>query len=56
VESVRIFLLDLGIDSDRLESEGFGKTRPVDDNRTARGRAKNRRGDFVIVDPAPAAQ
>jgi len=54
-ESVRKFLVDSGIEADRLEAEGFGKTRPVDDNGTAKGRAKNRRVDFVIVDPAPAA-
>jgi outer membrane protein OmpA-like peptidoglycan-associated protein len=55
-ESVRLFLLDLGIDADRLESEGFGKTRPIADNRTARGRAQNRRVDFVIVDPTPVGK
>jgi outer membrane protein OmpA-like peptidoglycan-associated protein len=38
-----------GISGGRLESEGFGKTKPVDTNDTPEGRAKNRRVDFKIL-------
>ena len=38
-----------GINRGRLESEGYGKTRPVDTNDTPEGRAKNRRVDFKIL-------
>jgi flagellar motor protein MotB len=32
-----------GIDAGRLAAEGYGDTRPVADNTTDEGRAKNRR-------------
>lgn len=44
-------LTDQGIDSSRIEAQGFGDTRPLGDNNTPQGRAKNRRIDFIIVDP-----
>jgi outer membrane protein OmpA-like peptidoglycan-associated protein len=53
--NVRQFLIDQGIDSSRLKALGFGKREPIDSNRTARGRAKNRRVEFKIIDPAPAS-
>lgn len=47
-ESVRVYLIERGIDSGRLKSAGFGPDRPVDDNATERGRAANRRVEFHI--------
>jgi OOP family OmpA-OmpF porin len=32
-----------GIEEERLETAGFGETRPVEDNATAEGRQQNRR-------------
>jgi type VI secretion system protein ImpK len=43
---------------DRLQIDGKGETAPVEDNRTAEGRAKNRRVEFLIprTDPGLVAQ
>ena len=50
--SVLRYLTESGIDADRLTSEGFGETKPIGTNRTAKGRGKNRRVEFIIIDPA----
>jgi OmpA-OmpF porin, OOP family len=49
--SVEKFLLGAGIAKERLEHQGFGSTKPVADNKTEEGRAKNRRVEFIITDP-----
>lgn len=51
-ESVMRFLTDHGIEASRLEAQGLGDTRPIADNATQAGRGKNRRVEFIIVDPA----
>ena len=54
-KSVMKWLVEHGIDQGRLEAQGFGPDHPIADNKTADGRAKNRRVDFIIIDPpAPA--
>ncbi len=47
--AVRQYLEGKGIASSRLESEGFGQTKPVAPNETDEGRAKNRRVEFKIL-------
>jgi outer membrane protein OmpA-like peptidoglycan-associated protein len=46
-ESVKKFLAGKGIDAKRLETKGWGDGKPVSDNRTDAGRAKNRRVELV---------
>jgi len=42
-KSVLMSLTDENIDMSRLKSEGFGQTKPIEDNSTEEGKAKNRR-------------
>jgi len=42
-ESVKTYLMEKGIMESRLTAIGYGESRPVADNNTALGRAKNRR-------------
>ena len=44
--AVKKYLVSKGIAEDRLTSIGFGETRPIADNKTAAGRAQNRRVDL----------
>lgn len=46
-ESVKKYLVGKGADAKRLEARGWGDTKPVSDNRTEDGRAKNRRVELV---------
>lgn len=47
--AVKAYLVKKGIDGARLESEGYGDTRPVADNKTPAGRAQNRRVEFTAL-------
>jgi outer membrane protein OmpA-like peptidoglycan-associated protein len=48
--TVRDFLAQQGIDGQRMVAVGYGLTRPVADNSTREGRAKNRRVEIVIAE------
>ncbi|MCL2724360.1 MAG: OmpA family protein [Polyangiaceae bacterium] len=48
-DSVMQWLVQHGVESDRLEAHGYGLERPIESNATEQGRAKNRRVDFKIV-------
>jgi OOP family OmpA-OmpF porin len=48
-DSVREYLVGQGISSDRLEPRGYGPDQPIETNRTAAGRERNRRVEFVIT-------
>jgi OOP family OmpA-OmpF porin len=47
-KTVLAYLVSAGIDIKKLTARGFGATRPVADNKTAGGRARNRRTVFVL--------
>lgn len=47
--SVQQFLVEHGIDPDRLTTIGYGETRPIATNATPQGRQKNRRVVFHIL-------
>ena len=48
-ESVKAYLVSKGIERNRIYTEGKGEKQPVADNRTAEGRAKNRRVEVEVV-------
>jgi len=47
--AVKNFLVENGIAASRLTSKGFGETMPVDTNKTAKGKANNRRVEVKLV-------
>lgn len=46
--SVKAYLVSKGIAEGRLSSTGYGETKPVADNKTAKGRAQNRRVEMTL--------
>lgn len=46
--AVRSYLEGKGIAANRLSSAGYGETQPVSDNKTAKGRAENRRVEMTL--------
>lgn len=50
-DAVKRYLVDRGIAADRLVVATHGSSRPIADNHTEGGRARNRRIEFRILDP-----
>ena len=47
--SVRQHLMGLGVDASRMDAQGYGPDQPIETNKTAAGREKNRRVEFIIT-------
>ena len=56
-EAVVKWFVDKGFPADKFSAEGMGQERPVESNKTKKGRAKNRRVEVYIIEEsaAPAA-
>jgi outer membrane protein OmpA-like peptidoglycan-associated protein len=48
--AVKDYLVSQGVDAKRLESAGYGDTKPIAPNLTARGRELNRRVEFIVLE------
>ena len=46
--SVKEYLEKKGVESSRLKATGYGEEKPIADNKTAAGRAKNRRTEMTV--------
>jgi len=49
-ETVRDYLVKKGISTKRLETVGYGETRPIASNETPEGRQHNRRTEFQVLE------
>ncbi len=46
-DAVKAQMVEIGIIGSRLTAKGYGKTKPIADNKTPEGKANNRRVEFV---------
>lgn len=51
----RDFLVGRGVAWNRISTDGRGEREPIADNRTPEGRAKNRRVEMFVAEPAPVS-
>jgi outer membrane protein OmpA-like peptidoglycan-associated protein len=54
--SAKSYLVSKGVASQRIETTGRGEHEPIADNNTTDGRAKNRRVEIFIAEPAQVSQ
>ncbi|HET7819774.1 MAG TPA: OmpA family protein, partial [Bacteroidia bacterium] len=47
-DAVKKYLSTHGIGESRMTANGYGATQPIEDNKTPKGRAKNRRVEFKV--------
>jgi outer membrane protein OmpA-like peptidoglycan-associated protein len=47
-DAAKAYLVSKGISESRLSSTGYGETKPIGDNKTAKGRAENRRVQMTL--------
>ena len=47
-ESVKAYLVAQGANASRIEATGYGAAQPIESNKTAEGRQKNRRVEFTL--------
>jgi len=48
-EAVKAYLVSKGVEANRVYTEGKGEKQPVASNKTAEGRAKNRRTEIEVI-------
>jgi OOP family OmpA-OmpF porin len=48
-DAVKTYLVEKGVEKNRVYTEGKGEKQPIADNKTAEGRAKNRRVEIEVV-------
>jgi OOP family OmpA-OmpF porin len=46
------YLVKTGLDRGRFVARGYGEKKPLESNANPKGRAKNRRVQFIILEPA----
>lgn len=47
--TLKSYLVKKGIDPERIETVGYGASRPIASNDTEEGRTRNRRVEYVIL-------
>lgn len=47
--SVAEYMIERGIEASRIESNGYGESRPIDTNETEEGKQNNRRVEFELI-------
>jgi outer membrane protein OmpA-like peptidoglycan-associated protein len=47
--SIKAYFVRRGIEAEKLETAGYGESKPVADNKTEPGRALNRRVEFIVI-------
>jgi OOP family OmpA-OmpF porin len=49
-DAVKRFLISKGVEASRISTVGYGASKPINDNKSAQGKAFNRRIEFKVLD------
>ncbi len=49
-QSIKEYFVKKGLDPERFETVGYGESKPIANNKTEKGRAQNRRVEFLIIE------